>query len=107
MAYTKITFENPKTNEIRVAPVGFSWTVMLFGCLPAVFRSNWKWAGIMFFALVVSLGFAGLVFMFIYNKLYITDLIGKGFKAKSILDNNMEKASAKIGLTIPLLEESD
>jgi len=43
MAYTTITFENPRTEHIKQAPVGFSWTVLLFGFFPRLFRGDWKW----------------------------------------------------------------
>lgn len=42
--------------------------------------------------------------MFMYNKFYIKDLIGSGFKAQSIASGDMNYASAKIGTQIPLLE---
>jgi hypothetical protein len=42
--------------------------------------------------------------MFIYNKLYIKDLIGSGFKAKSIATGDMEFAAGKLGIQIPKLE---
>jgi hypothetical protein len=104
VAYTKIIFENPKTGAIKEAPVGFSWTVFFFNCFPPMFRSDWKWFWIMLIIALITWGLSGLVFMFIYNKLYIKDLIGLGFKAKSIEDGNMDAASAKIGMPIPKLE---
>lgn len=104
MAHTTIIFENPKSGAIKEAPVGFSWTTFLFGFFPALFRGDWKWAGIMLLLLLVTFGLSGFVFMFIYNKLYIKDLIGAGFKAKSIGSGNMDYASAEIGMEIPLLE---
>lgn len=106
MAYTKIVFENPKTGQIKEAPVGFSWTTFFFGCLPALFRGDFKWAIIMFICLICTLGFSGFVFMFIYNKLYIKELIGSGYKAKSIGVGTMDQASVKVGLDIPLWEDS-
>jgi hypothetical protein len=45
-----------------------------------------------------------IVFMSIYNKLYIKDLIGSGYKAVSIGTDDMRSASAKIGVKIPMLE---
>ena len=104
MAYTKIQFENPKTGAIKEAPVGFSWTVFFFGFFPPLFRGDWKWAVIMFLVACITMGLGNLVFMFIYNKLYIKELIGSGFKAKSIDSGNMEEASTKVGMQIPTLD---
>jgi len=104
MAYTKIIFENPKTGQIKEAPVGFSWTVLFFGFFPPLFRGDWKWAIIMFLLAMLTFGLSGFVFMFIYNKFYIKDLIGSGFKAKSIGIGTVEQVSQKVGMTIPTLE---
>ena len=104
MAYTKIQFENPNTGAIKEAPVGFSWTVFFFGFFPPLFRGDWKWAVIIFLLACITMTFSNLVFMFIYNKLYIKELIGSGYKAKSIDSGNMQEASNKIGMQIPMLE---
>ncbi|WP_010676998.1 hypothetical protein [Bacillus timonensis] len=68
--------------------IGFSWTTFFFGFFPALFRGDLKWAAIMFItALVVgsfTVGFGawipGIIFSFVYNKLYIKDLIEKGYQ---------------------------
>jgi len=104
MAYTSIIFENPKTGGIKEAPVGFSWTTGIFGFFPALFRGDWKWAAIQLFFMLITGGLSGLVFMFIYNKLYIKDLVGFGFKARSIGSGDMDFASGKLGIEIPRLE---
>lgn len=104
MAYTSIVFENPNTGHIKEAPVGFSWTVLFFGFFPALFRGDWKWALIMFLLAALTFGLSTFVFMFIYNKLYIKDLIGSGFKAKSIALGSLEVASGKLGMRVPRLE---
>ncbi len=104
MAFTSIIFKNPNTGAIKEAPVGFSWTVFFFGFFPALFRGDWKWAIIMFIAAVITMGLSSLVFMFIYNKLYIKDLIGAGYKAQSIASGDMSYAGAKVGMEIPQLE---
>ena len=106
MAYTKITFENPVSGQIREAPIGFSWTVLFFGFFPPLFRGDWKWAVIMFFLAMLTMGISNLVFMFIYNNFYVKDLIGSGYKAKSIESGDMTEASTKIGINIPLLESA-
>jgi hypothetical protein len=104
MAYTKLLFENPKTGQIREAPVGFSWTVAFFGWFPPLFRGDWKWAVIMLLLGVLTWNLSGLVFMFIYNKLYIRDLVGAGFKVKWAELGTLEQLSRKVGLCLPTLD---
>ncbi len=104
MAYTKLVMENPNTGHIKEAPVGFSWTVLFFGFFPPLFRGDWKWAIIMFLLSMITMGLSGLVFMFIYNKLYIKDLVGSGFKVKSVGMGTIDQVSQKIGLNLPALQ---
>ncbi len=104
MAYTKLVMENPNTGHIKEAPVGFSWTVLFFGFFPPLFRGDWKWAIIMFLLAMITMGLSGLVFMFIYNKLYIKDLVGSGFKVKSVGMGTIDQVSQKIGLNLPALQ---
>ena len=104
MAYTKLVMENPNTGHIKEAPVGFSWTVLFFGFFPPLFRGDWKWAIIMFLLSMITMGLSGLVFMFIYNKLYIKDLGGSGFKVKSVGMGTIDQVSQKIGLNLPALQ---
>lgn len=103
MAYTSILFKNPNTGAIKEAPVGFSWTTFFFGFFPSLFRGDWKYAVIQFILAMLTMGLSNLVFCFIYNKLYIKDLIGAGFKAQSIASGDLSYASAKIGMEIPQL----
>ncbi|ORU91326.1 MAG: hypothetical protein A6F72_01895 [Cycloclasticus sp. symbiont of Poecilosclerida sp. N] len=104
MAYTKLVFENPNTGHIKEAPVGFSWTMLFFSFFPPLFRSDWKWAVITFLLTTITWGLSNLVFMFIYNKLYIKDLVGSGFKAKSVKLGTIDEISKKLEINLPLLE---
>jgi hypothetical protein len=86
MAHGTLTMKNTTTGETKVAPTGFSWTVLLFGAFPALFRLDWKNFGIMVGILFVT-GILGIwfiplvVFGFIYNdKMHIRDLINSGWK---------------------------
>ena len=80
MAFATINFE--KNSLTKEAPVGFSWTTLFFGFFPALIRGDMKWAVIIFAATFVTFGLAGIVFAFIYNRLYIQSLVEKGFKIK-------------------------
>lgn len=106
MAYTSIIFKNPNTGAMKEAPVGFSWTTFFFGFFPSLFRGDLKYGVIQFILALITMGFSSIVFAFIYNKLYIRDLIGAGFKAQSIASGDLNFASAKIGMQIPTLQAS-
>ena len=97
MAFATINLE--KSGLIKEAPVGFSWTTLFFGFFPALIRGDMKWAVIIFAATFVTFGLAGIVFAFIYNRLYIQSLVEKGFKIKNYSGNKTlieQKAHIKL-----------
>jgi hypothetical protein len=102
MAYSKLVLENPYTGQIKEAPVGFSWTVLFFAFFPPLFRGDWKWATIIFLLTILTIGLSGLLFMFIYNKLYIRDLIGDEFIVKSAEKGTIEQISQNLGINLPV-----
>jgi len=106
MAYTSILFENPTTGSTKSAPVGFSWTTLFFGFFPALLRGDMKWGIIQLILAIFTAGLSGLIFMFIYNKLYIKGLIDKGFKARSIARGDLDFSAGKMGIVIPRLSET-
>ncbi len=106
MAYTRIVFQNPNTGHIKVTPVGFSWTVLFFNFFPPLLRGDRKWGIIMFLLALLTSGASALIFMFIYNKLYIKDLIISGFKAKSVETGTIYEVSRKLGVTLPVLDRA-
>ena len=85
MAFATVNLE--KSGLVKEAPVGFSWTTFFFGFFPAVFRGDVKWAILMIIAAICTFGLSGFVFCFIYNKLYITGLVEKGYKIKNYSGN--------------------
>ena len=103
MAYATLLMENPLTEQMKEAPVGFSWTTFFFGFFPALFRGDFKWAIIIFLLALITVGLSGLVFMFIYNKLYIKDLIADGFKVKSIVNSNADQLRTRLQMDLPML----
>jgi len=98
MAFATITFKS-KEGVIKDAPVGFSWTTFFFGFFPALIRGDWMWALIMFVATWITFGISGIIFAFIYNRLYIQGLLKKGFKVKNYSGNKAlieQKAQIKL-----------
>ena len=104
MSFTTITLENPRTGHIRQAPVGFSWTVLLFGFFPPLFRSDWKWGLIFALLTILTWGISNILFAFLYNKLYLKDLIRSGFRVKSVEKGNADEVARNLGMELPRLE---
>jgi len=57
-------------------------------------------AVVMLILAFLTFGLSGIVFAFIYNKMYIKHLIGEGFKASSA-SQDISFLSQKIGQQIP------
>ena len=75
----------------KQVPTGFSWTTLLFGVFPALFRGDLKWfviqllTHVLIAALTFGVGLVvtWLVFAFIYNRQYEKDLKVAGWAEKS------------------------
>jgi hypothetical protein len=73
---------------VKDVKVGFSWTTFFFGFFPALFRGDLKWAVIMFITAVavgiftfgIGAWIPGIIFSFVYNKIFIKDLLDKGYR---------------------------
>lgn len=80
MAHTLGYYSNPVTNQKAEAPVGFSWTMLFFGCFVPLFRGDWMWFVITLFIAFLTGGLSWLVFPFFYNDLYIKTLVRDGYE---------------------------
>ena len=109
VAYDTAFLENPRTGQIRSAPIGFSWTMFFFGPFPPLFRGDWKWFAIIFFAgiccALISFGLLGwvpgIIGSFIWNKSYLEGLVRDGFQLKSTLSGNLERVDGELGFNVP------
>ena len=98
MAFATIKLKS-KQAGIKEAPVGFSWTTLFFGAFVALFRGDWTWALIMLIAQFITFGLVGILFGFIYNRLYIEGLLKQGYTVISYLGDKKEiETSAQIKL---------
>src|ERR1035437_8647997 len=82
MAYTKIAMTNGI--EIKMAPIGFSWTTFFFGGIPALFRQDWIWGICMIIGNLLLYGFVGIIWSFFYNKMYVKGLFAKGYHVHAL-----------------------
>ncbi len=89
MASAKVVLKHSTSGLLKEAPLGFSWTTLLFGFLPALFRGDIKWAIIQFLVSMVTFGFSWPVFPFFYNKLYVRGLLEKGYVPADEGGNNL------------------
>jgi len=101
MAYAKITFEHPEIGTIRKAPVGFSWTLLLWGGFVPLLRKDWKGLLIVLGLFVITSGISGLFVPFFYNKLYIKSLLKKGCKVASTAGSDLASLKRKLELVLP------
>lgn len=112
MAYDTAYMANPHTGQIKTAPIGFSWTMFFFGFFAPMIRGDWKWFGIIFglaiLAALISFGLLGwvpgIVGAFIWNRSYLNDLIGRGFKLKGAASGNLERIDGVAGHHAPRLD---
>ena len=100
MASSKIIFTNPNTGAIKEAPVGFSWTTLFFAGIPALMRGHIGMGAVILILGILTLWWSDIIFAFIYNKSYIKNLIGEGYKVTSTTIPE-EQIAAKLGMTLP------
>lgn len=74
-----VTLKNKYNGDIRTVKKGFSWTTLFWGILVPLARGDWKWFIFMTIASFLTSGLSLLVFPFIYNSLYITELQSNGY----------------------------
>ena len=112
MAHSYIVFKNPAYGTVKRAPIGFSWTTAFLGAFPALIRGDFKWfgiqAGITILAAVFTYGLGGIitaiVFGFIYNKLYVQELVNKGYCVEKLESTRtLEQLSAEVEAVLPRL----
>lgn len=101
MAYAKITFEHPEIGTVRQAPVGFSWTLLLWGVFVPLLRKDWKGLLIILGVFVLTSGISGLFVPFFYNKLYIKGLLKNGYKVASVEGSDVASLKKKLELVLP------
>ena len=90
---------------MKKCATGFSWTMLFFGLIVPLVRGDLKWAVILF-ALgsiigIPTFGIGALgvhtVFAFVYNKIYIRNLMERGFVPANETSKNWCIANGLLG----------
>lgn len=85
---TKVILKHPDTGLMKSAYYGFSWTTLIFGMFPALFRGDFITflgaAAVYFILAIVSYGIlpfiASIAWAFMYNKYHARRLIERGYR---------------------------
>lgn len=85
MAHSVVTMSNGV--EVKKVPLGFSWTVLFWGPIPAGMRGDFKWAAFLLGLAIITSGLSSVVAAFVYNKFYAKDLLAKGYKFDALPAN--------------------
>jgi len=91
---------------IKECPIGFSWTQFFFGFFVPICRSDWKMAAIEFVAAIFTWSLSNFVFMFMYNKWYISGLLDEGYTVMKYENYNKETLLGYLG-RVNVKESSD
>lgn len=126
MSQTTIQFKNKESGDWKKAPVGFSFTVLLFGWWVSLFRRDWKsvvliplvYFAVLFTSATIAPNFSDpttpVLFIYgavrtalamSYNKIYIKSLISKGYAVSSVENGDIQFMEKKLGITLPSVEE--
>jgi hypothetical protein len=81
-----------ENNNIKEAPVGFSWTSLFFGPLVPLIRSDFMIFLMCFILSIISSGISSIIQAFVYNKAYARSLIQAGYKVREYPDSMTEEA---------------
>jgi hypothetical protein len=87
----KIILRNPENGLLASAYIGFSWTTLIFGSFPALFRGDFiTFVGttvVYFILALTTYGVlaitASLIWAFLYNKYHAQKLIERGYRIQS------------------------
>jgi hypothetical protein len=99
----KLIMENPNTGIIKTAPIGKNGRIG-----SPIFRGDIKWSIILIILVLVANIFGIIIFYFFnYNKIYIKELLEKGFKVQDVVGGTLEDAKAELGINLPKFESKN
>lgn len=103
MAYNTVYFQNPHTNQTRRAPVGYSWTVLVFGPLVFIARKEWMLFAMTLVLTALTLHISNIVLSFKVNRMYIQMLVNLGYRVVRVRHGTVEGVAEELGIQLPSL----
>ncbi|MAL80185.1 MAG: hypothetical protein CMN55_13935 [Sneathiella sp.] len=97
MAYA-IPMIEPQTQKRAIAYCGISWTCLLFGPFPALYRGHILGFVGMTLMNIATLGLSLPVFIFVYNAWHYHSLLAQGFRPARHLGDTGRETSAEMSL---------
>ena len=94
----QVNLKHKDTGVIKTSPLGFSWTTLLFGVFVPLIRGDVKWFFLSLVIAFLTFGIGWLFIPFIYNKIYIKNLMDKGYISA---DDFSKQALASKGIITP------
>lgn len=98
---------HPVTGDLRRAPWGFSWTMLLFGPLVPIWRRDGHGFALMMILGVCTGGISNIVLAFVGNRYYIKRLVRSGYQACAVETGTLSQAGSVVGLPVPVLDGID
>ncbi len=87
MCKTELILKDPGKDRYKIAPLGYSWTVLFFSFLVPLCRRDWRGFAILLSLSLLTLGTASPVCAWFYNTAYARHLLKSGYKIFHIKGN--------------------
>jgi len=88
----RVVLENKEFGVTKEVPFLFSWTMIIFGAFVPFFRADFIRFVFLLILIILTSGFGAWIFAFFYNKMYIKNLLSRGYEpiddeSKALLDS--------------------
>lgn len=77
---TVVMMKHAQSGLVRKGFFGFSWTTLFFGGWPAIFRGDFIVGAVFIILQIFTVGVAGFIWAFLYNKNYTRKMLEKGYQ---------------------------
>lgn len=94
---TVIMMKSSQTGVTKKGFHGFSWTTLLFGGIPALFRGDIITGLVVIILGLMTFQITSIIWAFMYNKRYTVSLLEKGYEFVGN-DHEISRAKSAVGI---------